>query len=173
MSDDKEFDINEALAAQGFEPIGQQEEINVENVNPNEPEREWNSEKSTFEYKNPTFRKIAELRSKLKATKRDLLKDKEDSLRRGLDDPVLGLTKNDLGKTGNSHTNETSEYEEEKYKAIAQSQLETYREENSNTHKKLQELTPSIKEGMDKSTPIKEVSSDMIFNVVASKRQHS
>lgn len=175
MSDDRPFDLfdlNEALKANGFEPIGQQEEIEeieeikVENINPHKPEMQFNKKRSIFEYKNPALRKIAELRSRLKATGSDPLKGKEDRLKLGLEE--IGLSADDLGKTGDSRTGEVSE----KHKRVASSQIADYKDTSSNTHKKLQELTPSIKECMDKSTPIKEVSPDMIFNAVYSRKQN-
>lgn len=83
-----------------------------------EPGKKFNFETGKFEYADPMLQKIAELRRRLKAENTDPLAAKQSELIIGLED--IGLSKEDLGKTGDSRSGEVSD----KHKKAAESQTE-------------------------------------------------
>ena len=115
------------------------------NVSSHKPEYIYNEKTGEFNYKNPEFQQKAWQRQKRKLENKDYLEYKLKRIRKKLS--YAGLEE-DIGKTGDSRTGEVSE----KHKRVASSQIEDYKDTSSNTHKKLQELTPSIKEGMEQTS---------------------
>ena len=86
------------------------------------PELDFNPETGLIEYADKNLQKIAELRKRIKDSNIDLLEFKSKSLSSGLEE--IGLSKDNLGKTGNSITGEITE----KNKEIAKSQTEDAKE---------------------------------------------
>lgn len=86
--------------------------------NKNAPAKKINLELGEEEYVDANLQKIRELRKRLKEESRDPLAAKQELLQRGLEE--VGLSKNDLGKTGDSRTGEISD----KHKKVANSQSE-------------------------------------------------
>lgn len=82
------------------------------------PKMTFNPEEGVFSYADEHMRKLYEVRQKLHNTNRDPLAVKQEEMARGLEE--IGLSRKDLGKTGNSRTGEVSE----KHKKTAQSQIE-------------------------------------------------
>ena len=70
------------------------------------------------QYVDNNLQKIKELRKRLKDEHRDYLEDKQNFIANGLEE--IGLSKENMGKTGNSQTGKISE----KQKTIAKSQME-------------------------------------------------
>lgn len=87
-----------------------------------EPGKKFNFETGKFEYADSMLQKIAELRRRLKAENTDPLAAKQSELIIGLED--IGLSKEDLGKTGDSRTGEVSD----KHRKVAESQAEDAKE---------------------------------------------
>lgn len=86
------------------------------------PELDFNPETGLIEYADKNLQKIAELRKRIKDSNIDLLEFKSKSLSSGLEE--IGLSKDNLGKTGNSITGEITE----KNREIAKSQTEDAKE---------------------------------------------
>ncbi len=86
--------------------------------NEHSPSKKVNLELGEEQYVDDNLQKIKELRERLKDEHRDYLEDKQNFIANGLEE--IGLSKEDMGKTGNSQTGRISE----KQKTIAKSQME-------------------------------------------------
>ena len=86
------------------------------------PELDFNPETGLIEYADKNLQKIAELRKRMNDSHIDPLEFKAKSLSSGIEE--IGLSKDDLGKTGNSRTGEITE----KNRKIAASQTEDAKE---------------------------------------------
>ncbi len=82
------------------------------------PAKKVSLELGEEQYVDDNLQKIKELRKRLKDEHRDYLEDKQNFIANGLEE--IGLSKEDMGKTGNSQTGKISE----KQKTIAKSQME-------------------------------------------------
>lgn len=86
------------------------------------PKLDFNPETGLIEYADKNLQKIAELRKRIKNSNIDLLELKAKSLSSGLEE--IGLSQDNLGKTGDSRTGEITE----KNRKIAKSQMEDAKE---------------------------------------------
>ena len=86
------------------------------------PELDFNPETGLIEYADKNLQKITELRKRIQNSNTDPLEIKAKSLSSGLEE--IGLSKDDLGKTGDSRTGEITE----KNRKIAKSQTEDAKE---------------------------------------------
>lgn len=86
--------------------------------NNHKPAKKVSLELGEEQYVDDNLQKIKELRKRLKEEHRDYLEDKQNFIANGLEE--IGLSKEDMGKTGNSQTGKISE----KQKTTAKSQME-------------------------------------------------
>lgn len=96
---------------------------NLENAsnsvkNDKTPEKTYNPETGLFEYADRIMQKLHDVRKKLHNRNIDPLAAKQEEMSRGLEE--IGLSRKDMGKTGDSSTGEITE----KHKKIANSQTE-------------------------------------------------
>ncbi len=82
------------------------------------PEKTFNPETGMFEYADRNMQKLHEARQKLRRENPDYLEVKQKEMSNGLEE--IGLSRKDLGKTGNSLTGEVTE----RHKEVANSQTE-------------------------------------------------
>ncbi len=82
------------------------------------PQRKFNPVTYEFYYADERLQKIAELRKRLHTENNDPLAARQRLLENGLEE--IGLSKDDLGKTGDSRCGEVSD----KHKKVAESQTE-------------------------------------------------
>lgn len=85
------------------------------------PAQVFNPVTGEFEYADKNLQRLTQLRRRIKDTNRDKLKDKESTMKYGLED--IGLSAKDLGKTGDSRTATKSQKDE----TVGASQLEDYK----------------------------------------------
>lgn len=104
-------------------PSLENETDNLENdsnsiKNDKAPEMTFNPEMGVFEYADKNMQKLHEVRQKLRSENPDYLALKQKEMSRGLEE--IGLSREDLGKTGNSLTGEVTE----RHKKVTNSQIE-------------------------------------------------
>ncbi len=98
--------------------FGAKDDILLSRENDKQPQRKFNFETGEFYYANERLQKIAELRKRLHTENNDPLAARQKLLENGLEE--IGLSKDDLGKTGDSRNGEVSD----KHKKTAKSQTE-------------------------------------------------
>lgn len=98
--------------------VSKSKEYILHSENNHRPAKKVNLELGEEQYVDDNLQKIKELRQRLKDEHRDYLEDKQNFIANGLEE--IGLSKEDMGKTGNSQTRKISE----KQKTIAKSQME-------------------------------------------------
>lgn len=111
-----------AFANFNFDDFEQQKSNQKRCDDNKKPELDFNPETGLIEYTDKNLQKIAELRKRIKNNNIDPLELKAKSLSSGLEE--IGLSRDDLGKTGNSITGEITE----KNREIAKSQTEDAKE---------------------------------------------
>lgn len=111
-----------AFANFNFDDFEQQKSNQKRCDDNKKPELDFNPETGLIEYADKNLQKIAELRKRKKDSHIDPLEFKAKSLSSGLEE--IGLSKDDLGKTGDSRTGEITE----KNRKIAASQTEDAKE---------------------------------------------
>lgn len=98
--------------------VSKSKEYILHSENEHSPSKKVSLELGEEQYVDDNLQKIKKLRKRLKDEHRDYLEDKQNFIANGLEE--IGLSKEDMGKTGNSQTGEISE----KHKKIARSQAE-------------------------------------------------
>ena len=98
--------------------VSKSKEYILHSENEHSPSKKVSLELGEEQYVDDNLQKIKELRKRLKDEHRDYLEDKQNFIANGLEE--IGLSKEDMGKTGNSQTGKISE----KQKTIAKSQME-------------------------------------------------
>ncbi len=98
--------------------VSKSKEYILHSENEHSPSKKVSLELGEEQYVDNNLQKIKELRKRLKDEHRDYLEDKQNFIANGLEE--IGLSKENMGKTGNSQTGKISE----KQKTIAKSQME-------------------------------------------------
>lgn len=98
--------------------FGAKNDILLSRENDKEPQKKFSFETGESYYADERLQKIAELRKRLHTENNDPLAARQRLLENGLEE--IGLSKDDLGKTGDSRSGEVSD----KHKKVAESQTE-------------------------------------------------
>ncbi len=98
--------------------FGIKDDILLSRENDKEPQKKFSFETGESYYADEKLQKIAELRKRLHTENNDSLAAHQRLLENGLEE--IGLSKDDLGKTGDSRSGEVSD----KHKKVAESQTE-------------------------------------------------
>ena len=98
--------------------FGAKNDILLSRENDKQPQKKFNFETGESYYADERLQKIAELRKRLHTENNDPLAARQRLLENGLEE--IGLSKDDLGKTGDSRSGEVSD----KHKKVAESQTE-------------------------------------------------
>lgn len=98
--------------------FGAKNDILLSRENDKQPQKKFNFETGESYYADERLQKIAELRKRLYTENNDPLAARQRLLENGLEE--IGLSKDDLGKTGDSRSGEVSD----KHKKVAESQTE-------------------------------------------------